>query len=168
MEVLHPLTREVLDALNAHVAVLDEVGTVIAVNSGWRRFSQQNGGTSDYVGANYFAVCDPDAKQGERAALRVRDRLRRLIDGELSTFRLIYRCAARTFHLRATRVADSPARLLLAHEDITNVLEARRRSASIEGSGLADVCNEHATRVGQAYEELGQRLAAIALATHRH
>jgi PAS domain-containing protein len=165
MEALYPLTREVLDALNAHVAVLDGDGVVIAVNNRWRRFGRLNGAISDGVGDNYLDISARAANMGDRAAMRVQRRLRRLLDGELDSFTLAYPCARRTFRLRATVVGRAPVRILVAHEDITSLLDARRKLHSAT-TGLTDVRNQHAAQVGEAYEELGQRLAAIALATH--
>jgi hypothetical protein len=66
--------------------------------------------------------------------------------------------------LRATRVADAPVRILLAHEDITAMLRARTERDRAK-AGLSDERSRQATRASEAYEELGQRLAAISLAT---
>ena len=35
--------QSALDALSAHVAVLDRRGTIVAVNQAWRRFGRANG-----------------------------------------------------------------------------------------------------------------------------
>src|SRR5689334_10702868 len=45
----------VLDALATHIAVLDEAGTIIAVNRAWREFGRANGATAQQVseGVNY-------------------------------------------------------------------------------------------------------------------
>ena len=49
-----------LDALSAHIAVLDTDGRILAVNAAWRRFADANGfsGKRFGVGANYIAVCE--------------------------------------------------------------------------------------------------------------
>jgi PAS domain-containing protein len=67
--------RSTLDALSAHIAILDETGLIIAVNRAWRDFAQANHPPLSNVceGANYLAVCDagrgPDAEQAARLAL---------------------------------------------------------------------------------------------------
>jgi hypothetical protein len=164
MEALYPFTRDALDALQAHVAVLDEAGRVIEVNKRWRRFGKQNGASSDYVGFNYLEVCAPAAKAGDRRAQRVMKGLRSLLTGEADHFGLAYHCAERTFRLRARRVNEAPVRVFVAHEDITAILRARRERDHAH-QGLAEAQREHAIRLDEAYEELGQRLAAITLAT---
>ncbi len=49
-----------LDALSAHIAVLDDRGTIVAVNAAWRRFARANGYAGDGcgLGADYLAACD--------------------------------------------------------------------------------------------------------------
>ena len=49
-----------LDALSAHIAVLDADGTIRAVNAAWRRFADANGfrGARFGVGSNYLDVCE--------------------------------------------------------------------------------------------------------------
>jgi hypothetical protein len=51
--------REILNALDCHIAVLDGDGNITDVNESWSRFSAEHGGlpSSTGVGVNYFAVC---------------------------------------------------------------------------------------------------------------
>src|SRR3712207_9457132 len=51
------LLRSTLDALSAHIAVLDESGTIIAVNQAWRTFAHASGFVDEThgVGMNYLA-----------------------------------------------------------------------------------------------------------------
>ena len=165
MEALHPLTTELLDALQAHVAVLDEAGVVIAVNEAWRRFGLANGAGSDFVGQSYLDVCAKASRAEDRAGSRVHRRLSALINGEADGFTLAYFCAARVFRLRAARVASGPARFMLSHEDITALVVLRRRLHGA-ATGLTEARGEHAAQLNRVYEELGQRLAAIGLAVH--
>ena len=52
--------QSILDSLTSHVAVLDEQGTIIAVNRMWQKFADENGGAAPCcgVGANYLEVCE--------------------------------------------------------------------------------------------------------------
>ena len=163
MEALEVLSA--LNALKAHVAVLDGAGAVVAVNTRWRRFRPNGASPRASVGDNYLDVCAEAAGQGNRDAVRVHRRLRRLLDGGLDGFGLVYPYNHRFFRLRATRIVAAPVRVLVSHEDITTHLAARRK-LRIATAGLTDIRNRHASRIGEAYEELGQRLAAIALAAH--
>jgi hypothetical protein len=58
--MLQALAAELLNSLTMGVAVLDENGTIIAVNEEWKRFARENGGDDQafYVGTNYLAICE--------------------------------------------------------------------------------------------------------------
>lgn len=58
----------ILDALPAHIALLDSQGGIVSVNQAWQQFAQTNGRQSaEYViGANYLDICD--RAQGAAAA----------------------------------------------------------------------------------------------------
>src|SRR5690606_34586550 len=49
--------QSTLDALAAHVAILDEEGNILAVNEAWRRFARQNDYADGHcgLGENYLA-----------------------------------------------------------------------------------------------------------------
>jgi PAS domain S-box-containing protein len=65
------LNRSTLQALPAHVAVIDEVGRIVSVNSAWSEFATNNTGdvgTITTVGSNYLEVCRQTfAEDGEAA-----------------------------------------------------------------------------------------------------
>ena len=50
----------ILNALPAHIAMLDWQGAIVAVNESWRHFASANSGQSNdfFVGENYLAVCE--------------------------------------------------------------------------------------------------------------
>lgn len=152
-----------IDVLKAHVAVLDAAGRVIEVNSSWRRFGRQNDATSDYVGFDYVEVCRKAALLGDRTAGRAARGLEALLSGRAEQFGLAYHCAARTFRMRARTISHPVAKVLVAHEDVTALLIARRERNRAR-TRLAAARREHAEAVAGVYEEMGQNLAAIALA----
>ena len=67
------LMATIFDSLPGHIAVLDDAGTIVAVNRAWRMFAEANGfvGNGFGVGSNYLAVCDvtPATVRKERRAL---------------------------------------------------------------------------------------------------
>ena len=135
--------QSTLDSLAAHVAILDEEGTVLAVNEAWRRFASQN----DYadgqcgLGENYLDACD--APDGEAIAADIARGIRRLIDGEIEQFTAEYPCHSPTekrwFLLRVTRfVGPEGVRLVTAHENVTEMkltqAELQRYARDLEES----------------------------------
>ncbi len=120
------LARSALDALSAHVAILDETGTIIAVNRAWRRFAEANGTTLTGLaeGANYLAVCDAVRGLDAEGAAAFAAGMRAILQGTQDEFVLEYPCHSPTerrwFIGRVTRFAGEGAtRLVVAHEDIT-------------------------------------------------
>ncbi len=123
--------RATLDALSAHVAVVDPEGTIVAVNQAWRRFAEENGADSHTVseGANYLTVCDQAAAAGNLSAARAAEALRRLIRGDREHWDLEYPChgpaARRWFYCRAIRfLFEGEPRVLVAHENVTPMKES--------------------------------------------
>lgn len=115
-----------LDALSSNIAILDETGAILYVNSAWREFARCNQAPVDRVveGANYLQVCDEatgeDAGQARECASRIREVLR----GEVQSFSLEYPCHSpderRWFVGCVTRFStDGQCRVVVAHENIT-------------------------------------------------
>ena len=142
-----------LDALSAHIAVLDADGTIRAVNAAWRRFADANGfrGARFGVGSNYLAVCEEVGHGGSCDDSRTAaDGIRAVASGVRERFVMDYPCHGpdeqRWFQLTVTRFAEaSPARLVVAHEDVTarKVAELALRDSehklrlALEAAGLA-------------------------------
>src|SRR3954452_25383569 len=65
------LYGSLVQALPAHMAVIDRDGRIVLVNYAWLEFAAANGGPDDTriaVGANYLAVCRADAELNIHAA----------------------------------------------------------------------------------------------------
>ena len=52
--------EKTLDSLRSHIAVLNEDGTILAVNATWKGFASSNGLAAQFCGrgANYLRSCD--------------------------------------------------------------------------------------------------------------
>ncbi len=83
-----------IDALSAHVAVLDETGRIIAVNKTWRNFAVTNGPVSTDVceGADYLAVCDAAVGKDKDLARDFAAGIRSVMAGETRAFAMEYPC----------------------------------------------------------------------------
>jgi PAS domain S-box-containing protein len=120
--------KAALDALGAHVSVLDSQGTIIGANRSWREFSRLNSGGAGCLaeGANYLDICDRATGEFSCEAASVARGIRAVLRGELETFTQEYPCHAphekRWFLCRVTRFPGSgPTRVVVAHENVTAI-----------------------------------------------
>jgi PAS domain S-box-containing protein len=129
--------RSTLDALSAHIAILDERGTIIEVNAAWNRVDREdNFKRSQGRGENYLKVCDSAAGNFSKEAPLVADGIRAVMAGRRGEFHLEYPCHSpqekRWFIVRVTRFGgDGPVRVVVAHENIT---ERKQAEASLVDS----------------------------------
>lgn len=116
----------ILDALPAHIALLDTQGFIIAVNAAWRQFAGMNAlqGPQAAIGDNYLEICDL-ARGGDAAAARqVAVGIRAVLAGEVDSFSLEYTCHSasqqRWYLMVVTPLSDDPQRGVVAmYMDIT-------------------------------------------------
>ena len=126
-----------VDALSAHIAILDEAGRILAVNAAWKRFADENRfqDPSYGVGTSYLAVCEQaPSPEGQEAAHRLRD----LLAQRSTAFELEYPCHSpdcqRWFVMHASLFqVDGAVRIAVAHENIS-----RRKEAEQELLGARD------------------------------
>ena len=120
-----PPTLPLLNALTAHIALLDPTGSILAVNTAWFAFAQANGAnaaTATGVGMNYLAVCRAVTGEDAPLAAAVATGLAEMLAGQRDTFTCEYACHApqeqRWFRLRATSLGNE-AGVIVVHEPIT-------------------------------------------------
>ena len=88
----------ILNALPAHVALLDGQGVILAVNDSWRKFGSENAllGPEYFVGQNYLTVCDKAQGTGSDFAREAAAGIRRVMGDETKEFSLEYPCHSPT------------------------------------------------------------------------
>lgn len=145
------LPGSIVDALSAHIAILDDQGTIIEVNAAWKRFACENGLAGDRhgVGENYLAVCDAASGEFSEEASAMAAGIRGVVTGKHEEFHLEQPCHGpeelRWFIGRATRLAEGGVvRIVVAHENITVRKQAeealraseRRLQMALQAGGL--------------------------------
>ncbi|MFP4159835.1 MAG: PAS domain S-box protein [Desulfobacterales bacterium] len=115
-----------MDALSAHLAIINEQGTIIAVNRAWEQFARLNSAELSKVGkgVNYLDMCDNASGPGAELASAFAEGIRAVLDGEKTEFAMEYPCHSNTeqrwFIARVTRfLANDEVRLVVVHENIT-------------------------------------------------
>lgn len=88
----------ILNALPAHIALLDYRGVVISVNDAWRRFAVSNmlPGTELGIGQDYLAVCESARGADAAEALHAAAGIRTVLNGTATSFALEYACHSPT------------------------------------------------------------------------
>ena len=142
--------QNTLDALSAHIAILDDGGVIIAVNAAWNRFARHNSflGSDFGVGSNYLSLCDAAAGECAAEAPAVANGIRAVISGQCEDFQMEYPCHSpdeqRWFIVRVTRFhGGGTVRVVIAHENITSRKRAEeeleRKTAFLEAQVKASL-----------------------------
>ena len=117
--------RTILNALSAHIAILDRSGIILDTNKAWEGYAQANGyDAPSSVGINYLSVCDGSTGEGQEDAHAVAAGIRAVIRGEKDEFLYDYPChgpsGQQWFYMRAIRMNHQDAlKIVISHEDIT-------------------------------------------------
>lgn len=92
---LQGIFSRLFDAHPAHVAMIDGDGTILAVNTAWRRFAEFNGmsGTA-WEGISYTGVCQNAAESGDPSATEALVGLLDVINTGRPKFTMTYPCHA--------------------------------------------------------------------------
>ena len=88
------ITNEILDALPAQVALLDQSGRIKIINKAWRKFATENGMSRENfaIGSNYLEVCDASLGKTAEDARTMSSGIRAILRNQLPLFELVYSC----------------------------------------------------------------------------
>jgi signal transduction histidine kinase len=163
------LLQAALDALSAHVAVLDAGGTIVGVNRAWRRFGRQNGLKlrDDGIGSNYIAALPRAA-----GMTSLRQRFREVLRGRALGFRHSYWCptpkGARYFEMQVQRCGRSKwRRIFVAHEDVTDLKLAEDGLRKLAGELAHSRDAERRRFARELHDTTCQDLVAASFAAER-
>jgi signal transduction histidine kinase len=117
----------ILNALPAHIALLDAKGIIISVNEVWRRFDTANvlqGNPAYDVGRNYLEACDDACAGRSSIAAQVAEGIRSVLSRLKRSFATEYQCDTPTENrwclLTVTPLAENrPTGAVLMHLNIT-------------------------------------------------
>ncbi len=165
---LGSMQSAILDALPAHVALIDLHGVILAVNESWRRFATANvlpcSEAEAGVGQNYLQICERSQTEGSNEARTASLGIRRVLAGELKEFVCEYPCHSeneqRWFRQMVTplNMDCGPGAVImhinitdrkLAEETLRKVEEEQRtliRDIDLEHTRLADA--QHIAKIG--------------------
>ena len=116
----------ILDALPAHIVMLDPNGVILSVNEAWRQLAASNslGDPACCLGLNYLAICDSAAGVGASGADAVAVGIRSVLNGRSKCFSFEYPCempaGPKWFRMTVTPLGAPPqAGAVVMHVDTT-------------------------------------------------
>ncbi len=126
------LNRQTLQALPAHVAVLDQAGRILSVNEAWENFARANassGSAAVTVGANYLDACRQAAADNDAEAAQALSGIEEVLNGKRARYELEYACHSpqqqRWFLMSVTPLGGSgKSGAVISHFNITDRKQA--------------------------------------------
>lgn len=132
------LSEAGLDALPAHIVVLNRSGLIVLTNQSWRTFALQNGGDLSCLepGADYLGICRGAAPRDAHAA-RALAGIEAVIAGQLPVFSMEYPCHApreqRWFVMTVAPMALADGRgAIVSHLNVTASKEMEQALSASE------------------------------------
>lgn len=146
------LLQATMDALSAHIVVVDESGIITAANAAWRGVGQQDGHAvaRHRLGSHYLAACHAGIASSDFKTMA--QGLRTIAEGKQREFRMHYARHARGrrawFQLRATSFEESGRHIVIAQEDVTDITRAEAELNELAGR-LLRVQDEERRRIAR-------------------
>jgi PAS domain S-box-containing protein len=116
----------ILNAMPAHIALVDRAGVIVSVNEAWKKFATENvlQGAEFGVGENYLEICDRVTGECYEQAHASASGIRDVLSGKVRRFSYEYPCHSPTekcwFRLVVTPVHEfQHAGAVVMHIDIT-------------------------------------------------
>jgi PAS domain S-box-containing protein len=165
------LLQSTLDAIAAPLTLLDEAGTIVAVNHAWReRHDRPPGAAPAWIGRRYLSArAGLKARTGEAS---IRRDFKALFAGQLNDLATVYRLqdppAEKWIQLRAARFVHGGAvRFVVSHEDVTGAVVARREAHELAERLLLLQEEERRRIAAELHDSTGQHLVAATLSLCR-
>ena len=135
------LKTSVLDSLNAHIAVVDRHGVIVAVNEAWRRYGRAHGVAEEFidpVGVSYLGICTAaSASLSDGEAAHALEGIRSVLAGAQGEFHLEYPCHPQDetewFRMSVTPMRGSRGGAVISHIPVTELKRAEQSISAARG-----------------------------------
>lgn len=159
-----------IDAISAHLCVLDKNGRILAVNQAWSDFFDRNHPAPEnlnyFIGANYLDICDaaPAPVPADMASMAAG--IRKVIAGELKKFSYEYPCHGPDektwFVATVTRFHGDSGNVVVAHKNVSEQKKAED-AAKVARAEAEQANNAKSRFLAAASHDLRQPLSALSI-----
>jgi len=142
LRVAAQFQQAVFDSLSAQLAVLDRAGVMIQTNLAWRTYAAANGmaGAPEFIGERYADFLYGMTGQHSPTVDAALAGIAAVARGEVSQFQLPQPFHAlagdRWFSLKVTPVRDELQRIVVSHEDVTQIKAAELASVKLANTDV--------------------------------
>jgi diguanylate cyclase (GGDEF)-like protein/PAS domain S-box-containing protein len=131
--------QAVFDSLVAHIVVLDHEGIIVLANTAWRNYALENcknhGHSGELIGMRYLDVLACITHENAQTVAAASAGLMSVRNGDVAQFQLEHPFFtpfdARWFSMKVTSVHDAARRIVVSHEDVTNLKAAELASLTL-------------------------------------
>jgi two-component system, LuxR family, sensor kinase FixL len=156
----------ILQSLQTGVAVVDRLGSVVALNEAWRAVARESGAMDVAVGGNLLMSCEAAARLGEPLARALAPGIAAVLSGSQPEFSLDHRSdvgpAPQWWTLQVLPLGSSEGGAVIAQSDVTDVrraeLEAQRSRQELAHVARVSTVGELTASIAH---QLNQPLSAI-------
>ena len=121
---------DILNSVDANIAVLDAQGIIIAVNKNWRHFAEENvaegspAARNTDIGTDYLQVCRQACRAGVESAQIALDGIVEVLAGHVPQFRFEYPCHSPTvahwYEMSVSPMSRIQGGVVVLHTEITD------------------------------------------------
>ncbi len=156
----------ILQSLATGVAVVDRLGTIVALNESWSRLARESGVVPLSVGGNLLLGCEARARQGDSLAAQLAPGISAVLYGQQPRFALDHRSEAtgdpRWWTIQVLPLGAPEGGAVIAQSDVTDLrraeLEAQRSRQELAHMARVSTVGELTASIAH---QLNQPLGAI-------
>jgi len=168
------LKGAILTSISSGLAVLDQRGEIVAVNSRWKEFSSVYGTSRDMelqVGTNYLEVCQRALVSGAAGAAQALPGVKAVLQGESQYFETEYPHPTphgqRWFSMGVTPLQAVDGGAVITFNDITERKLAEQEREELAGRLINAQEQERSRLARELHDDFNQRLAVLAVDLER-
>jgi two-component system, NarL family, sensor kinase len=160
--------QHIIDGLTEQVALLDEYWTIVCVNRSWAKAAEMYGHFDLMAGSNYLHFCRAESEKGMACARDTLAGVEQIIQGERSSFRIVYRPDDRVqghdFQVCINRFEVGGKKFAsVTRYDVTELLELRRLRENFSDSVIRGQAEERRRMGREIHDSTMQLMACIGM-----